>query len=84
MSWKLLVNNFEWIKDTFKDFTKNYIEESDKRYFLEVHVQYTKKLLKLYNYLPFLPERMEIEKVEMPVANLIDKTEYLTYIRNFK
>ena len=37
MSRKLPVNNFEWIQDTFyfkEDFTKNYNEESDERYFL--------------------------------------------------
>ena len=84
MSQKLPVNNFEWIKDTFEDFMKNYIEENDKRYFLKVHVPYTKKLHKLHNYLPFLPEIMEIEKVEKPVANLNDKTENVTYIRNLK
>ena len=41
MSQKLPVNNFEWIEDTSqfnKDFTKNYNEESDEGYFLEVDV----------------------------------------------
>ena len=41
MLQKLPVNNFEWIKDTSQfneDFIKNYIEESDERYFLEVDV----------------------------------------------
>ena len=44
-SWVMLqnlpVNNFEWIKDTSqfnRDFIKNYDEESDKGYFLEVGV----------------------------------------------
>ena len=48
MSQKLPVNNFEWIKDTsqFNDeFIKNYNEESDEGYFLEVDVQYPQKLL---------------------------------------
>ena len=42
MSQKLPVNNFEWIKDTSQfneDFIKNYNEESDEGYFLEVDVQ---------------------------------------------
>ena len=37
MSQKLLVNNFEWIKDTSrfnKDLIKNYNGESDEGYFL--------------------------------------------------
>ena len=42
MSQKLPVNNFEWIKDTFKfyeDFIKNYNEERDEGYFLQVDAQ---------------------------------------------
>ena len=42
MSQKLPVNNFEWIKDNSlfnEDFIKNYNEESDEGYFLEVDVQ---------------------------------------------
>ena len=47
MSQKLPVNNFEWIKDTSQyneDLIKNYNEESDKRYFFAVDVQYLEKL----------------------------------------
>ena len=39
MSQKHSVNNFGWIKDKFQfngDFIKNYNEESDEGYFLEV------------------------------------------------
>ena len=87
MSQKLLVNNFEWIKDTCqfnKDFVKNYNEESDEEYFLKVDVQYLEKLHELYNDLPFLPGRMKIGKVEKLVPNLHDKTEFVIHIRNFK
>ena len=42
-------------------------------------VQYLEKLHKLHNDLPFLPERMKVEKV---VANLLDKTEHV--IHNLK
>ena len=41
MSQKLPVNNFEWIKNTSQlneDFIRNYNEESDEEYFLEVDV----------------------------------------------
>ena len=34
--------------------------------------------------LPFLPERMKIDKVEKLATNLHDKTEYVTHIRNLK
>ena len=59
MSQNLPVNNFEWIENTSQfneDFIKNYNEESGKGYFLEVDVQYLKKLHALHNDLPFLPE----------------------------
>ena len=61
MSQTLLVNNFEWIKDTSQfneNFIKNYKEESDEVYFLEVDIQYLEKLLKFHNGLLFLPKRM--------------------------
>ena len=80
---KLPVNNFEWIKDTSqfnKDFIKNYNEESDEGYFHEVEIQYIDKL----HDLPFLPERMIVEKVKKLIANSHDKTEYVIHIRNLK
>ena len=66
MSQKLPINNFEWIKDTSQfneDFMKNYNEEGDEGYFLEVDVKYLENLRNLRNDLPFVPERMKIEKV---------------------
>ena len=63
---------------------KNYNEESDEGYSLEIDVQYLEKLHELHNDLPFLPERMKIEKVERLVANLDDKTEYIIHITNLK
>ena len=87
MSQKLPVNNFEWIKNTSQfneDFIKNYNEENDKGYFLEVDVQYSEKLHELHNDLPFLLERMKIEKVEKFVTNLHDKTKCVIHIRNLK
>ena len=67
------VSNFEWIKDTSQfneNLIKNYNEESDEGYFLEVDVDYLEKLHKLHIDLPFLPERMKIENVEKLAANL--------------
>ena len=67
--WQRLPGNiFEWIKDTshnlIKTLKKNYNEESDEGDFLEVDVQCLEKLHDLHNDLPFLPEKMKIEKVE--------------------
>ena len=87
MPQKLPVNNFGWIENTSQlneDFIKSYNEESDEGYFLEVDVQYLEKLHELHNALPFLLERMKIQEVERLVANLHDKTEYVTHIRNLK
>ena len=56
MSQKLAVNTFEWKEVTTQfneDFTKNFEEESDEGYFLEVDVQYPEKLHELHNNLPF-------------------------------
>ena len=52
MLQKLPVHNFEWIKNTSqfnKDFIKNYNEESDERYFIEVDIQHSEKLHELHN-----------------------------------
>ena len=87
MLQKLPVNKFEWIKYIShfnEDFKQNNGEESDGGCFLEVHVQYLEKLQNFHNDLPFLSERMKIEKVEELVANLHDKIEYVIYIRNLK
>ena len=67
-----------------EDFIKVYNEESDKGYFLEVDVEYLEKLHDLQTDLPFLPERMKIEKVEKLLTNLHDKTEYVIHIRIWK
>ena len=52
MSHKLPLNNFEWTKDTSQfneGVIKNYNEENDKGYFLEVDIQYLEKLHELHN-----------------------------------
>ena len=87
MSQNLPVTNFEWTKDNphfNENFIKNYDEEGDDGYFLDVDVKFIEKLPELHNGLLFLPERMKIEKIEKLVANLHDKTEYVIPIRNLK
>ena len=64
ISQKLPVNGFKWIKklsEFNEDFMKGYDENSDKGYFLEVDVEYSKKLFNLHRDLPFLPERKKIK-----------------------
>ena len=62
MSQKLPINSFKWVgKSTLSRFNerfiKNYNENSDTGYLLEVDVEYPKKLFSSHKDLPFLPER---------------------------
>ena len=87
MSEPLPVNSFDWIEDLYKideDFTKNHDKDSDKGYILEVDVKYPKKLHNLHSDLPFLPERMKIDKCNKLVCNLYDKKSYAVHIRSLK
>ena len=64
----MTVKGLKTFLNLVKAYIKSYNEESDEGSFLE-------KLHELHNDLPFLPERMKIEKVEKLVANLHDETE---------
>ena len=52
---------------------KNYDENSDKGYILEVDGEYPKNLHKLHSDLPFLPERRKINKYSKLVSNVQNK-----------
>ena len=52
-----------------------------KGYLLEVDVKYPKELHDLHNDLPFMCEKIKINKVEKLVPNLYDKKKYITHIR---
>ena len=87
MSQNLSLIDFKWIEDISEfneDFLKSYNDKSDEEYFLEVDVQYPENLQNFSNDLPFLPERMKIEKVEKLVAYLHYKEEDAMHIRNLK
>ena len=87
MSEPLPVDGFDWIKDLSKideDFISNYDKDSDKGYILEVDVKYPKNLHDLHSDLPFLPERMKIDKCNKLVCNLYDKKNYVVHIRSLK
>ena len=66
MSKKLPVNGFRWldsdkINEINEEFIKNYNENDNKGYILEVDIKYPKKLHELHNDLPFLSKRMKID-----------------------
>ena len=67
MSEPLPVDGFKWVKKLSKfnvDFIKNYNENSDIGYFLEVYVKYLKELSNLHKDLPFLLERKKLINVK--------------------
>ena len=77
MSQKLPVNGFKWVKHVSKideDFIKNYNEDSDKGYILEVDTEYPKNFHDLHNDLPFLLERKLINAASLYAIFMIKKT----------
>ena len=81
MSKKLPVGEFEWInpEDYTEDIIKKYDENDDYGAILEVDVDYPKHLHKLHSDLPFLPERMKINKVDKLICNLQNKRNYVVH-----
>ena len=65
-------------------FIKNYDENSDKGYFLEVDVEYPKNLFSLHSDLPFLPEWKKIGKCNKLVFDFHDKKNYVVHIKALK
>ena len=91
MSKNLPRIGFKWIdnNETAKhvineDFIKNYNENNDKGYILEVDVKYPKRLQELHSDLPFLSERMEVNKCKKLVCNLFNKKKYVVHINALK
>ena len=84
---KLPVNGFEWENDLSRfneRFIKSYNENSNKGYFLEVDIEYPKKLFGSHKDLPFVPERKKLGKVEKLVCSIEDKEKYVIHIRALK
>ena len=87
MSKKLPVDGFKWIDGLTmftEDFIKSYNEESDIGYMLVADVEYPKNLHVLHSDLPFLPERMKINKCSKLVCNLNNKENYSVHILALK
>ena len=87
MCKKLPVDGFKWIDNLSiftEDFIKNYNENSDVGYFLEVDIKYPKELFNKHEDLPFLPKREKINKVEKLVTTIEDKEKYVIHIAGLK
>ena len=67
-----------------EDFIKNYDENGNKGYFLEVDNDYWKELFNLHKDLPFLPERKKVEKIEKLICSIENKEKYVIHIRSLK
>ena len=52
-------------------------EDRNTGYFLEVDVEYSKKLSNRHRDLPFLPEREKVEKIEKRICSIEDKENML-------
>ena len=88
MSQKLSVNDFKWIKkeelSNFNEgFIKNYDENDNIGYFLEVDIDYPKELFSPHKDLPFLPKSKEVNNVEKLICDIEDKKKCYSY-KNFK
>ena len=89
MSKKLPVNGFGWldsdkINEINEEFIKNYNENNNKGYIFEVDVRYPKRLHDLHSDLPFLSERIEINKCKKLICNLSNKKKYVIHINSLK
>ena len=84
---KLPVDGFEWVEDLStidEDFIKNYDEDSNVGYFIKADIEYPKELHISHSDLPFLPERMEVNKCKKLVCNFYDKKNYVDHMRYLK
>ena len=76
MSQKVSANCFKWMKKLSKfdkDFIKDYDENSNKGYILEVDVEYSKNLFNLHENLSFLPEKKLKKVTILSVTSMIKK-----------
>ena len=84
MSQKLPVDSFKCVKNVSmvdEKFIKDYCKDSNIGYILEVDTEYPKHLQDLHRDLPFLPERMKIDKCSKLVRTLYHKKDFKTSIK---
>ena len=67
-----------------ESFIRNYDENSDIGYFLEVDIDYPEKLFNPHKDLPFLPERKKVNKVEKLICIIEDKQKICYLYKSLK
>ena len=83
MSKKLPTGDFQWIEDSSiftEDYIKNYNGNIDTGYLLVIDVTYPKDLYEKHKCLPFLPEKIKIDKSTKLSCNFKDKNDYPIHI----
>ena len=69
-----------WFIYVTEDFIKSYDEEGDAGYLLVVDIEYPKTLRILHSDLPFLPEKIKINKCSKLICNVTGKKNYSIHI----
>ena len=78
MSQPLPTSKFKWV-EIDPDQISDLVASKIKGYLLEVDVRYPTELHNSYNDLPFMCEKMKINKVKKLVPNLKDKKNYVIH-----
>ena len=87
MCEKLPIDNFKVETDLSiftDDFIKNYDSHGGMGHIFYVDITNLKELYELHKDLPFLPERIEVNKVNKLVASVHDKNNYVIHIHALK
>ena len=87
MSKKLPMKGFKWLDNIERideEIIKEYNEINDKGYVIEADVDYPQELHDLHSDMPFLSERMIINKTKKLVCNLHNKKNYVAHINILK
>ena len=84
---KITRNGFEWIEELAEfdaRFIKNFDENNNKGYILEVDVEYPENLFNLHRDLLFIPKRKKIGKCNKLICDFHYKKNYVVHIRALK
>ena len=83
MRKELPIHNVMWEQDLpifTDDFIKIYNENNDKGYLFHVDITYLQGMRELHADLPFLPDKMQVDKVNKLVAFVHDKNNYVIHM----
>jgi len=84
MSLPLPVGGFKLMDENELKNWRAFSDQEGKGCFLEVDLEYPKKLHDLHNEYPLAPERIEINKVEKLIPNMNEKKKYVLHYKNLK